>query len=178
MKQNNKNRGFGLLEVVVAAGILIIVIGASTALSRMAVRTTVISLDRIQAYDLSQQAMEEVRTIRDTNWLAHDNWNTGLELAAGNQKRGPLYLKYQSNQKKWSLTNGDEKITLNNIEYTRTIYIDKADNEINNSLSRVGIDNSTSNNVIKIIVNVSWQEYGQTWSNEAVTYLSNWTKEF
>lgn len=71
------SNGFGLMEVLVASGILIIVISGTVALSNYSIRSTIISADRTIATQLAQQRIEQIRKSRDTMWIDNDhntNW--------------------------------------------------------------------------------------------------------
>jgi type II secretory pathway pseudopilin PulG len=164
MKQFNK--GFGLLEVVISTGILVIVISASVIISKMAVRSSVVSLERVQAYNLAQQGMEGVRAIRDTNWLNGRAWNDSLD---------PSMSSYDVNNSNnlWQLTNTIEPIPLDNKDFTRVITISSIDQTMANILSQYN-SAITSDKMLKIKVSVSWREYDQDWSTILYTYLSDW----
>lgn len=166
MKQNkptNTNRGFGLLEVVISTGILVIVISASVIISKMAVKSSVVSLERVQAYNLAQQGMELVRATRDTNWINGRVWNSGLTPG-----------DYGADVANWQLIAGaDDKTTLDNKEFTREINISSIDQNMANVLSQYN-SAITSDKMLKITVKVSWTEYDQDWSTTLYTYLSDW----
>ncbi|OGD65621.1 hypothetical protein A3F08_01095 [Candidatus Berkelbacteria bacterium RIFCSPHIGHO2_12_FULL_36_9] len=150
------DRGFGLLEVVVASGILMIVIGSSVTLSRMAIKNSVISLERVQAYNLAQEGMEKMRQIRDSNWIDNNSstqWND-------------------------QLVSKDETIVLDNKNFQRVITIsDVSDSELSSYLESQGIT-QVSDSIKKISVRVSWQEYDLDWNVEIISYLSDWRPRF
>ena len=184
MKQfNNKTikqykRGFGLLEVVVAAGILIMVISGVAMLGKMSVKSSVISLDRVQAYNLAEEGAELVRQIRDTNWLANPNrsWSAGLDISAA-----PYSLR-KNVDNSWSLLSysANDDITMDNKTYKREIFIENPTGDVDSKLSLYDPSLANSNGEIlrKIRVVVSWEEYGQTSSTEDVTYLTDWKPSF
>jgi len=77
------SKGFGILEVLVAAGVLIVVIAGTAALANYSLRATVLASDRTMATQLAQEGIEKVREQRDTNWIDNDtgtSWSTLDEL--------------------------------------------------------------------------------------------------
>ena len=64
-----RNKGFGIMETVIAIGILIAVLGTSVALARFSVRASADSQTRITAYNYAQQRVELIRWNRDNSWL-------------------------------------------------------------------------------------------------------------
>lgn len=86
---NKTNQGFGLIEVLISAAILIVILGALVAIGRMALANIRISQERAQATYLAQEGLEVARQIRDTNWvdgLNNTQWNSFIyngELADG-----------------------------------------------------------------------------------------------
>ena len=64
-----KNKGFGIMETVIAVGILIAVLTTSVALARFSVRASADSQTRITAYNYAQQRVETIRWNRDNSWL-------------------------------------------------------------------------------------------------------------
>ena len=78
LKILNKNRGFTILEVLVA--VFIITVGglAAYAMVQQIVFDTFSSSYRLTAAYLAKEGIEIVRNIRDTNWLEAENWDNGL----------------------------------------------------------------------------------------------------
>ena len=75
----NKNKGFTILEVLVA--IFIITTGglAAYAMVQQIIFSTLSSSYRLTAAYLAKEGIETVRNIRDTNWLqGAPNWYNGL----------------------------------------------------------------------------------------------------
>ncbi len=72
------NKGFTLLEVIVA--ILVIVVGVLAAFNvvQNIVSYTFQTGSRLTAAYLAMEGIEEVRNIRDTNWLEGEEWDNGI----------------------------------------------------------------------------------------------------
>jgi type II secretory pathway pseudopilin PulG len=79
MAKNKKHQtGQSLLEMVFAIGILLLVVAAILALTTSGVIGQKESESQIIANNLAREGIEAVRNIRDSNWLAGDNWDKGL----------------------------------------------------------------------------------------------------
>jgi type II secretory pathway pseudopilin PulG len=79
----HRQNGFTLLETVVAIGIILFGLLSIIALSTSSLIVSDVSSDEFLAANFAREAMEVVRSIRDTNWLAYDTdsttaWNTDL----------------------------------------------------------------------------------------------------
>jgi len=177
MKKSN-NKGFGLLEAVLAIAVLVIVVASTVTLSRMSIKSSAISLDRVQAYYLAQEGIEAVRQIRDTNWLssAGNPWLNDVCVDCY-CLAGPEYTSGNY----WQLSTDLEKyknVVLSNKTFTRTISILSPESGVDTSLKGFGIQNTNNNKLKKVEVKVTWKAYNQDWSTVVVTYLSDWKPTF
>jgi hypothetical protein len=77
-----KRNGQGLMETVFAIGILLMAVTAVLALTASHLTGQKESESQIIANNLGREAIEVVRNIRDSNWLAGQRW--GLNLDGGN----------------------------------------------------------------------------------------------
>lgn len=74
----NKNRGFTLLETIVAIAILSLAITGPMIISEKGIDTSIYARDQVTAFYLAQEAVEYIRNIRDTNRInGYTNPNTG-----------------------------------------------------------------------------------------------------
>lgn len=74
----NKNRGFTLLETIVAVAILSLAITGPMVIAEKGIDTSIYARDQVTAFYLAQEAVEYVRNIRDTNRInGYTNPNTG-----------------------------------------------------------------------------------------------------
>ena len=71
-KNKNKKTGFTLIDVIVAAGIIIAVIVPVFGLLKGISQASRYSVDRFIAANLAQEGIEIVRSIRDSNWIQMD----------------------------------------------------------------------------------------------------------
>ena len=67
---NKKNSGQGLIEMIVALGIIIVGVIGSLSLSVVALSSSRESETRVIAANLAREGIEVARNIRDSNWLA------------------------------------------------------------------------------------------------------------
>lgn len=64
-----KNKGFTLVELLVAVTIIVMVLGAAVSLEVQHIRAADANKHKLQAENLAQQALNLTRTIRDNNLL-------------------------------------------------------------------------------------------------------------
>src|SRR5688572_114581 len=75
----NDSRGQTLLEVIIALGIISTAVSAALTLTSSALNAGSQSHHQLVAGNLGREAIEAVRSIRDSNWLAGTAWDTGLQ---------------------------------------------------------------------------------------------------
>lgn len=191
-----KNRGFGLVEVLVASAILALVVGGSIALMRSSLRRTVLAADRTVAMNLAQEAIEAIRSARDTTYTDQINnlWqvNIGgdnpdltsykLELRRlSGSSLGSLCLSSASSIGSgcaYGLFPGPENISLNNTEFEREIFIEVPSGYTSNAGINInGSQVSDSQVIRKVTVKVRWGDLNNPSpleQVEAITYLTDW----
>ena len=76
MKIQEKKEAFGLLEVIVMGGIVVMILAALTMAGRAAMKMSQTAEKRGQAIYLAQEGLEIIRQGRDTRWI-DDNGVTG-----------------------------------------------------------------------------------------------------
>ncbi len=78
MKKKKNTTGFTLVETLVAIAILVTaVIGASTA-AQKGLSLSILSKDEVTAFYLAQEAVEQIRNMRDENGLNGRDWLYGI----------------------------------------------------------------------------------------------------
>lgn len=73
-----KNKGFTIVESLVAISILVVIIIGATSAIQTGISSYIFSKDQIIAFYLAQEGFEQIRSIRSDNSLNHQNWLTNL----------------------------------------------------------------------------------------------------
>ncbi|MEX0919322.1 MAG: prepilin-type N-terminal cleavage/methylation domain-containing protein [Parcubacteria group bacterium] len=74
----NKQKGFTLVESLVAISILVMAITGATSAIQSGISSYIFSKDQIIAFYLAQEGFEQIRNIRDENSLSDRHWLAGL----------------------------------------------------------------------------------------------------
>ncbi len=164
-----KKNGFGLLEVLLATGLITILIGGAVVLGSVVFRNTQINQHKTQAMYLNQEAIEAIKQIQRTNWVKQDpgvNWDDGLNA-------GTYTLPDNKLANVWELKSYDEnkKLTLNNVDFHRKITIEN----VKTSQEMVDDSGFRSGDIIKkITAEVLWEDFGKLQSVKSQTLISDW----
>jgi len=76
-----KKNAFSLIELILAIFILTVAVFGSFALIQRIAVFAYASQNKLTAYYLAQEGIENVRNIRDNNWLqSKENWTDGLPI--------------------------------------------------------------------------------------------------
>jgi len=67
------NKGFTLVELIIALGVFSSGIMAAFTLALAGLNTSIENFDRINAANLAREGIELIRNVRDSNWLKIDN---------------------------------------------------------------------------------------------------------
>lgn len=169
-------RGFSLLETVVALGILVVGIGGAVGLVSQSLANISAIKNKAIAANLAQEGIEVVRNFRDENWLKDCDWRTGGSCGSGQagidlnvdgdyrvQYNGtsliayavtPLQLNssgYYGYNGQFSFSGGQDTV------FKRKI-----------SISTISV------NQIKVVATIDWAERGGTRSMVIEDRLYNW----
>ena len=158
-KMSQTNKGFTLIEVLVATFMMTVGIGAALTLVNQTTAFTQVISSRLAAAYLAQEGLEIVKNIRDTNFLKiHKgvegvNWNSGLTGCGG----GCYNFDYRS-QALPDDTNCSGKTYL---------IVDSGFYKCSSAASPLRVQRKITitlvgNDVLKVSVEVSWQERGRT----------------
>lgn len=157
MQRKLKN-AFTLLEMMMAIFVLMVGFLGVMSLVQRAMFSTSISSDRLIAAYLAQEGLEIVRNIRDSNWLSRIAWDQGL--GTGNWEADyndfslsswvGRYLKINAGGF-YSYDSGSDT------KFKRKITIQKP-----------------GQNILNVVVEVSWQEKGVPYSLSVQGNLYNW----
>ena len=158
-KLNKNNKGFTLLETIVAVGVIVVGLVAALVLINSSLFYVSLIKDRLVAANLNSEGLEVVRNIRDNNWLQNLSWNN-------------------------SLSNGDYNVVYNSLTlspFTDAKLLIDASNGLYNYSSgspsdfkrKISISNLSSYE-LRIISTVTWQRKGVSYANSAEEHLFNW----
>lgn len=116
----NKQRGVGLVEVIVGSAILAVVLFAFTSSLSLYSRANADATSRSQALYLAEEALEVVRGLRDAGWTSH------IATAAVDVEYG---ISFDTGSSVWTLVSSPDTVE----EFTRTlifrdVYRDSNDN--------------------------------------------------
>jgi type II secretory pathway pseudopilin PulG len=172
MKKNSLHNGFGIIEVLISAMILMVVVGSAVGLSRAMIRRNIISSQRVQGYNLLREGLEMGRVYRDTVWIDQqaNEWND-------NFPDFDTYFIFQinpddtidfSNQESEIIEKDDVKYT-RKFEFKKIKNTDELNNLINDGLYD-GSEYDLEDEIVVLNVAVSWDDKVV----EASTILTNW----
>jgi len=89
-----------MLEAIIACGIISTAVSSALTLVQLSISAEKESENNIVAANLAREGIEVVRAIRDSNWLADDVWDKGLEGDSFDYTAVPVFSP-QANS--WSL---------------------------------------------------------------------------
>ena len=177
----SNQKGFGILEVLISATIIIVVIGATVGLVRNSLKNNILSSQRTQAYNLVREGLERARAARDTMWI--------------NQSTDDLETTFQNCSPDCDIDSNLDIIDLEDIELDGTIFIrvlditgsnlSSEDNEITTNLENlvkdeVGDDiaDELNTNVRNVTASVTWAEGDKKHSVSASTMITDWKPQY
>ncbi|OGD31083.1 hypothetical protein A3A25_03565 [Candidatus Azambacteria bacterium RIFCSPLOWO2_01_FULL_46_26] len=165
--QNNK--GFSLLETVVALGILVVGIGGAVGLVAQSLASIEAIKNKVISANLAQEGIEVVRNLRDENWLNDVHWRGeggGILLADGDYRVQYNATALTSFTDTFLQTNSSGYYGYNN-EYG---YLGGSDTVFKRKITISMI----SDTQIKVISRVDWTEKGRVKFIEIEDRLYNW----
>lgn len=186
MKNHSQfKKGFGILEVLVSAVIIITILMALVFIGQTAMANSVYTQQRAQATFLAQEGIEKVRQIRDTNWIDRDpttQWDT-LKWNAATLKKVPLDTppaNYMfTGQNLVALTGTGESIAINNTTYGRTINVSAVAPLLPNNGVGGANDVNANINALKIKVTVTFNSsVGNGKTISASEVITNWRPNY
>lgn len=187
-----QQRGFTLLETLVAVFILTLALTGPIYIATLAIRSSVESRDNVSAYYLAEEAIEAIRNNRDTialtdstdaNWVNTITGNVDCKNANTVSSPNTCYMTrdaggvYRFTQcagscpalafnPNGSIIYGEDSVSgYQNSKFTREIYLQVG--------SQDGSTGSTPLREIKVVVTVKWQDRGRDRQLQLVERLHN-----
>lgn len=173
MKDNNKQKGFTLIEAMIAILILTMFLSVAYKVASDSFEASFFASDRVTAFYLAQEIIENVKTLQATNRLADDNeWLAGFE---------------ENCDGNWCVVDKFDGVVLRDIPlfescgsnfegcglgFNNGVY---DDNEGENTTFKRAVKLENINDEeAELKVRVEWQTVGKTFSSEFTTYLYDW----
>lgn len=154
----NKQKGIGLLEVIIAIAIIVGAVLASYLFFGVAIKLARQSLETVQASLLLEEGFEAVRVMRD------DNWDSNISSLALDTT---YYLHFDSNT--WVSTTTPQVI---DDKYTRTFTLSSVSRDSNDDVVTSGgtVDSDTK----EVSFEITWQTAsGSDKTVSAQSYITN-----
>lgn len=178
MKKLRLQKGFTLVETLVAIFILSLAIAGAMTAVQLGLQSSYYARDQIVAFYLGEEAIENVRNIRDQNWnTGQDSWLHGIDDCIGDGVLCRVDAKVQpAVLEKCGGSTG--KACLLNFDKSSGIYsyAQIGGNVIPSKYTRtIHVDQGTEPNQILITVIVNWNT--GTFTNRSLTFreeLYNW----
>lgn len=158
MKNNfSKNKGFSLIEVVVASAIISIITFSIVSSAQKGLVLSQRALHQTQASYLLEEAAEAVKTIRDANWATISGLTVGTTY----------YLSFNTTTNIWSLST-----TANTIDgfFTRKVQLSAVNRDASDDIASSGtLDSRTK----KVNINIAWPGDGGTVTKSLDFYIAD-----
>ncbi|MDP3004000.1 MAG: prepilin-type N-terminal cleavage/methylation domain-containing protein [Candidatus Azambacteria bacterium] len=163
-KLNKNNKGFTLLETIVAVGLIAVGLVAALALITTSLFYVSNIQDRLAAANLMAEGIETVRNIRDNNWLQNKVWNNGLA-------NGDYQVSYDYNYSAlpFPFYNDNNPLLLNSNGFYN--YVSGATTPYKRKVSITNLPNGYE---MQVISTVTWIRRGIAYSSSAEDHLFNW----
>jgi type II secretory pathway pseudopilin PulG len=175
-----KSKGFGIAEALIASTIIAVILFALVAVGRNSIRGVEEAEKRFQAISLAQEGIEQVRQMRDNNWVSESggDWNdivwdgdtltkvtTGLEYIIGYNNTGMRYGLLEK-------PSDPDPISLNGNNFKRIIRIDSVGGLISANPADPSSDPMAASNAIKVTASINYD--GLNKPIEISEVLTNW----
>lgn len=154
-----KNRGFGLLEIVIATAIISGTLFSLSYVFLISNKLAAESGNKVRANFLAEEGLEALRLLRDSSWSA----NLG-GLSAGTS----YYLAFSSASYSWSI--GASKTAFIDNLFERRITVENVNRDANDNIASSGTNDPDTK---KFNVSVAWSERAGTTTVIVSTYLTD-----
>lgn len=153
----NANKGFSLVEVVIASAIISIITFSIVSAAQKGLVLSLRALHQTQASYLLEEGAEAVKNVRDTSWSSISALTVGTTY----------YLSFNTTSNIWSLSTTANKV--DNF-FTRTVLVSSVYRDANDDIATSGVIDTYTK---KVDINVSWLSDGGTVSKSLSFYITN-----
>lgn len=164
MKNNliKKQKGFMLVEVVIASAIIVIITFAIVSAAQKGIALSQRALHESQASYLLEEGAEVVKIVRDNNWTTFAALTLGINY----------YYTYDNASNTWSLTTVAPVPSTIDSLFTRTVVFSSVnrDSATEDIVTSGGVIDTRTK---KVVVTVSWPYNGSTISKTLSYYVSD-----
>lgn len=179
MIARSHNTGQGLLEAIIAIGIILTATVASLTLIVSSIEAGHGVRERLIAMNLAREGMEVVHMTRDSNWLADREWTTGWALPGGTTKEIPVFTltsiaPWWSIKKEIDINADDAKLYLESGRYVQQVggIPSGHDSGFRRFITVAAVANSTS--AYLVTVQVTYLVRNQTKTLSLQEHFTNW----
>jgi prepilin-type N-terminal cleavage/methylation domain-containing protein len=173
MAMHLKNKGFTIIEILIAIFIVVVGLISVYGLTQKILRVTHMSTFRLEALYLAQEGLELVRNVRDANYINGNDWQDGFTEGGSIKCGGEFELDYRSEYKpdefKYISCYTDKFLKLEST-YDRIGYEDGTDTIFKR---KIFIENMPDNGM-KVTSEVTWQEKGVDYNFSVEETLYEW----
>jgi prepilin-type N-terminal cleavage/methylation domain-containing protein len=152
-------QGFSIVEVLVAISVITIGITGAMNLINFTISSVTMSKSQTIAVNLTQEGMEVIRSIRDSNWLENVVWDSGLGA-------GDYQVQYDNNS--LLLLSGNPVLKIDSNGFYQY------DSGTDTRFKRKMTISDVSANEIKVVSEVTWDERGKSYNTSVETRLYDW----
>jgi len=160
-KNLTKERGFTIVEIIIAIVVVVSVFGTILSFFSLDIKNSARNRTRLQAILLAQEAMEAVRNFRD-NTIWSEN---GLGILIAGTNYHPVVASSG-----WSIVSGNEITGI----FTRNIVFYNTSRGVNDDIESVYNPANNDPDTKKVMVMVSWDDQYGPASESLTSYITNW----
>ena len=162
MLQDLPNKGFGLLEIVIASGLVAGSLLAVISVFVLAQSTVEFSTQNLQAVFLAEEGLEVLRFLRDSSW--RQNIST---LSGGTD----YYFTFNTLTSEWTIA-ASEPPPIEGV-FVRSFRIESVSRDSADNIEPVYNPANDNPGTKKVIMKVSWNFKGQNQTASLEAYLTN-----
>ncbi|MCK9578936.1 MAG: hypothetical protein M0Q92_00610 [Methanoregula sp.] len=170
MTYDLKEKGFGILEVVIATGIIIVGLVAVISFIIQSYSVSQVNRNKFAATMLAQEGIELVRNMRDSNWVSGAVWNQNI--AGDGTYR--IEIDASGNVNIVNVSSIDDilsKLKINSGLYQHTLGVDTI---FYRMITASNTASCLAANCLQITSTVKWSERGLARNYAITVELYNW----